>query len=81
MKVTVITDSKYISVVDYLKEQRSTDPFKAVIMTEYNTKNHFETNETNKYCRENNIPFLLAHISGCTSRILNDFGSSFKVVE
>jgi len=50
-------------------------------MTEYSTQNHDQVQETNKFCRGENVPFILAHISGCTSRVLNDFGEAFKVVE
>ena len=55
--------------------------FKAVVMTEYNYKSHVEVNKTNEFCRNENIPFILSHVSGCTARVLNDFGSNFKVLE
>lgn len=37
VKVTVVCDQKYSTVVDYLKEQKEQkqDPFKVVVMTEF----------------------------------------------
>jgi molybdopterin/thiamine biosynthesis adenylyltransferase len=83
VKVTVVCDQKYSTVVDYLKEQKEQkqDPFKVVVMTEFFGTKKEEILSANKFCRESTIPFIYTFVVGCSAKILTDFGESFKVIE
>ena len=83
VKVTVVRDEKYLTVVDYLKEQKqqNKEAFKAVVMTGYFNNKQREVEGTSAFCREESIPFILTHVNACTAKILTDFGEKFKVLE
>lgn len=35
----------------------------------------------NEYCRKNNIKFISIDVYGCWSRLFNDFGDEFEVID
>jgi len=83
VKVTVVREQKFKSVVEYLEDQKNSkkEPFKAVVVTECPIGKSSEVQDVSKFCRHENIPLIISHVNAFAARILTDFGEEFKVIE
>lgn len=80
VQLTVVPRGSFPSVQAYIEAEAAAgkQAFKVVVVSEQ-IADKDELEQLDQYCRTSGVQFVEASVSGCTARVLTDFGDAFKV--